>query len=52
MLRKALVVMQFATSIALLIATGVVMAQMAYARNIDLGFDKSRNLVTEPAVLR
>ena len=46
MLRKALVVMQFATSIALLIATGVVMAQMTYARNIDLGYDKSRNLVT------
>ena len=46
LLRKSLVVVQFATSIALLIATGVVMAQMAYARNIDLGFDKSRNLVT------
>ena len=46
LLRKSLVVMQFATSIALLIATGVVMAQMAYARNIDLGYDKSRNLVT------
>ena len=46
LLRKTLVVFQFATSIALLIATGVVMAQMAYARNVDLGFDKSRNLVT------
>jgi putative ABC transport system permease protein len=45
-LRKALVVFQFATSIALLIATGVVIAQMQYARNIDLGYDKSRNLVT------
>ena len=41
-LRKALVVFQFATSIALLIATGVVMAQMSYARNVDLGFDRSR----------
>jgi putative ABC transport system permease protein len=46
MLRKILVVFQFATSIALLIATGVVMAQMQYARDIDLGYDKSRNIVT------
>jgi putative ABC transport system permease protein len=46
LLRKLLVVVQFATSIALLIATGVVMAQMNYARNVDLGYDKSRNLVT------
>ena len=45
MLRKALVVFQFSTSIALLIATGVVAAQMNYARNIDLGYDRSRNLV-------
>jgi len=47
LLRKSLVVVQFATSIALLIATGVVMAQMKYAQNVDLGFDKSRNLVTQ-----
>ena len=47
LLRKSLVVIQFATSIALLIATGVVMAQMEYARNIDLGYDKSRNLVSQ-----
>jgi putative ABC transport system permease protein len=46
MLRKGLVVFQFATSIALLIATGVVVAQMQYARNIELGYDRSRNLVT------
>jgi putative ABC transport system permease protein len=45
LLRKSLVVFQFATSIALLIATGVVVAQMQYARNIELGYDKSRNLV-------
>ncbi|EED31747.1 ABC transporter, permease protein [gamma proteobacterium NOR5-3] len=45
MLRKTLVVFQFATSIALLIATGVVMAQMHYAKNLDLGFDRSRNVV-------
>jgi putative ABC transport system permease protein len=47
MLRKGLVVFQFATSIALLIATGVVIAQMQYARNIELGYDRSRNLVSE-----
>jgi len=47
LLRKSLVVFQFATSIALLIATGVVMAQMRYAQNMDLGFDKSRNLTSE-----
>jgi len=47
LLRKSLVVFQFATSIALLIATGVVMAQMNYARNVDLGYDKSRNLVSQ-----
>jgi len=46
LLRKGLVVFQFATSIALLIATGVVVAQMQYARNIDLGYDKERNIVT------
>ncbi|MEM1190552.1 MAG: ABC transporter permease [Pseudomonadota bacterium] len=45
-LRKALVVFQFTTSITLLIATGVVMAQMHYARNLDLGFDRSRNITT------
>ena len=45
-LRKSLVVFQFATSIALLIATGVVMAQMNYAQNLDLGYDKERNIVT------
>jgi putative ABC transport system permease protein len=45
MLRKTLVVFQFTTSIALLIATGVVMAQMHYAKNLDLGFDRSRNVV-------
>jgi putative ABC transport system permease protein len=46
LLRKGLVVFQFATSIALLIATGVVVAQMSYARNIDLGYDRERNIVS------
>jgi putative ABC transport system permease protein len=45
LLRKSLVVVQFAASIALLIATGIVIAQMNYARTVDLGYDKSRNLV-------
>lgn len=45
LLRKSLVVFQFATSIALMIATGVVIAQMKYARDIDLGYDKTRNIV-------
>jgi putative ABC transport system permease protein len=45
-LRKVLVIVQFATSIALLIATGVVVAQTNYARNIDMGYDKSRNMVS------
>ena len=45
-MRRALVVFQFATSIALLIATGVVMAQMHYARNLDMGFDRERNITT------
>ncbi len=44
-LRKGLVVFQFATSIALLIATGVVMMQMQYVRNIDLGYNKANNIV-------
>lgn len=46
LLRKGLVVFQFATSIALLIATGVVVAQMQYAKNIDLGYDRERNIVS------
>ncbi len=45
LLRRILVVFQFATSIALLIATGVVMAQMHYARTMDLGYERERNIV-------
>lgn len=47
LMRRGLVVFQFATSIALLIATGVVMAQMHYARTMDMGFNKERNLIHE-----
>lgn len=46
LLRKGLVVFQFAVSVTLLIATGVVIAQMQYARNYDVGYDRSRNIVT------
>jgi putative ABC transport system permease protein len=44
-LRIALVVMQFAVSIALGVAVSVVFAQINYARNIDLGFHKDNMLV-------
>ena len=46
LLRKGLVVLQFSVSVGLLIATGVVVAQMRYVQNYDLGYDKSRNIVT------
>lgn len=46
LLRKGLVVFQFAMSVGLLIATGVVVAQMNYVQSYDLGYDKSRNIVT------
>ena len=46
MLRKGLVIFQFAISVGLLIATGVVIAQMQYVRSYDLGYDRSRNIVS------
>ncbi|MEL7450741.1 MAG: FtsX-like permease family protein [Pseudomonadota bacterium] len=46
LLRKALVVFQFAMSIGLLIATGVVVAQMQYAKNYDVGYTRAQNMVT------
>ncbi len=45
--RKALVVLQFAISIALLIATAVVYQQVRFARSIDLGFDKDRVVIVD-----
>lgn len=42
LLRQALVVFQFSISIALVIATAVIFAQMQYVRNIDLGLDKEQ----------
>jgi putative ABC transport system permease protein len=45
--RKGLVVLQFAISIGLLIATAVVYQQMRFARNIELGFDKERVVLVD-----
>jgi putative ABC transport system permease protein len=43
--RKALVVVQFAISIALVIATIVVFQQSRFARNLELGYDKDQIVV-------
>ncbi len=47
-LRKILVVFQFAISIALIICVGIVYSQMHYMRNADLGFN-TNNIVLLPA---
>lgn len=44
-LRSTLVVVQFTISIALLIGTIIVVQQMSYVRNADLGFSKENTLV-------
>ena len=49
MFRKVLVVAQFAISIALVIATAIVFAQMKYASEMDLGLDKEQILVLRGA---
>ncbi|HEX6182058.1 MAG TPA: ABC transporter permease [Chitinophagaceae bacterium] len=41
-LRRSLVVLQFATSMIMLICTWVVYSQLSYVRKKDLGFDKSQ----------
>ncbi|MBK1442375.1 ABC transporter permease, partial [Parapedobacter sp. ISTM3] len=46
-LRKALVVIQFTISIALIFGTVIVYNQMRYMRNRDLGFDKEQTLVID-----
>ncbi|MDY6984567.1 MAG: FtsX-like permease family protein, partial [Pseudomonadota bacterium] len=43
--RNLLVVSQFSISIVLVIATTVVILQMRYARNLDLGFDREQVVV-------
>jgi len=44
LLRKILIVMQFAISITLIIATLILIEQMKFARDIDLGFNKENVL--------
>ncbi len=51
-LRKALVTVQFAASISLIIGTGIVYSQMSHMQNQDLGFDGEQILVIQrPAVM-
>lgn len=45
MLRSGLVVFQFAISIALIVATTIVYAQMNFIQNMDLGYNKEKLLV-------
>ena len=46
-LRMALVIVQFAISIALMVSTAVVYGQFLFAQNKDLGFDKENVVVVE-----
>jgi putative ABC transport system permease protein len=46
LLRKILVVFQFTISIALIAGTGVVLDQIDFLKNKDLGFDKDQMMVT------
>ena len=53
LLRKVLVAFQFATSIFLLVITGVVYQQLNYVKNMDLGFDKEHIvLMSAPTEMR
>ncbi|MGB4247720.1 MAG: ABC transporter permease, partial [Pseudohongiellaceae bacterium] len=45
LLRKTLVVLQFAISIALVIASGVALSQLRYAQELDLGFNREQVLI-------
>lgn len=44
-LRSFLVILQFAVSISLFVATAVVYGQMLYAKSMDLGYDKENMLI-------
>lgn len=43
--RKALVVFQFGISVLLIISVVVIMSQMRYVRNTDLGFNKEQSMI-------
>lgn len=43
--RKALVVFQFGVSVLLIISVTVVLSQMRYVKNADLGFEKEQSLI-------
>lgn len=45
-LRKTLVVIQFAATQVLAVATFIVVAQMEFFRNVDMGFDRNATVVT------
>lgn len=45
--RKALVVFQFAISVLLIISVTIVMKQMHYVRNTDLGFNKEQSMIVK-----
>jgi putative ABC transport system permease protein len=45
--RKVLVVFQFSISVLLIICITVIMCQMRYVQNTDLGFDKEQSLVVK-----
>lgn len=47
-LRKALVVIQFTATQVLAVATFIVVAQMDFFRNVDMGFDRHAAVVTIP----
>ena len=45
LLRKTLVVLQFAISIALVIASGIALSQLRYAQQFDLGFNREQVMI-------
>ena len=48
-LRNALVVVQFAISIGLLVCTAVVYGQTAYAKTLDMGYDRNGLMIVRTA---
>jgi putative ABC transport system permease protein len=45
--RKTLVVFQFGISVLLIVSVVVIMSQMNYVRNADLGFDKEQSMIVK-----